>query len=130
MDFESDVAISHMLSGSVNPHFVHQSNLRNYGSGNCLLCVFVKNVASKYATLKNLAVQNLSMADIGKRLLARTAYDNAGASAIWNKTSGALTVSATNPTAIVPLTNPVQGTQYGSDRVLNAVSGTTILITR
>jgi hypothetical protein len=39
-----------------------------------------------------------------------------------------LTVSATNPTASVALTNPVQGVQYGSDRVLNAVSGTTILI--
>ena len=68
------------------------------------------------------------MADIGKRLLARAAYDNAGASAIWNKTTGALTVNASNLGAIIPLTNPVQGTQYGVDRVLNAVSGTTIFI--
>jgi hypothetical protein len=128
MDFESDVVISHIFSGSVNPHYVHQSNLRNYGNGNCLLCVFVKNVASKYAKLKNLPVQNLSIADIGKRLLARTAYDNAGASAIWNKTTGALTVSANNPTTIIPLTNPLQGTKYGSDRVLNAVSGASIII--
>jgi hypothetical protein len=128
MDFESDVVVSHILSGSVNPHYVHQSNLRNYGNGNCLLCVFMKNVATKYAKLKSLPVQNPSMADIAKRLLARTAYDNAGASAIWNKTTGALTVSANNPTAIIPLTNPLQGTQYGPDRVLNAVAGTTIVI--
>ncbi len=128
MDFESDVVISHILSGSVNPHFVHQSNLRNYGGGNCLLCVFAKNVATKYAKMKTLPVLNLSMADIGKRLVARTAYDNAGASAIWNKTTGALTVNANNPTAIIPLTNALQGTQYGPDRVLNAVAGTTIII--
>lgn len=128
MDYESDVAISHMLSGSVNPHFVHQSNLRNYGNGNCLLCVFMKNVAGKYAKLKTLPVVNLSMADIAKRLLARTAFDNAGASAIWNKTTGALTISASNPSAIIALTNPVQGTPYGQDRVLNATSGTTIII--
>ncbi len=128
MDYESDVVISHILSGSVNPHFVHQSNLRNYGNGNCLLCVFMKNVANKYAKLKTLPVVNLSMADIAKRLLTRTAFDNAGASAIWNKTTGVLTVTSTNPSAIIPLTNPVQGTQYGPDRVLNAVSGTSIII--
>ena len=78
--------------------------------------------------MKTLAVQNLSMSDIGKRLLARTAYDNAGASAIWNKTTGALTVSASDPTAIVPLTNRLQGVLYGQDRVLNTTSGTTIII--
>jgi hypothetical protein len=128
MDYESDVVISHILSGSVNPHFVHQSNLRNYGNGNCLLCVLMKNVASKYAKLKTLPVVNLSMADIARRLLARTAFDNAVASAIWNKTTGVLTLSANNPGAIIALTNPVQGTQYGPDRVLNAVSGTSIII--
>jgi hypothetical protein len=122
------VVISHILSGSVNPHFVHQSNLRNYGNGNCLLCVLMKNVASKYAKLKTLPVVNLSMADIARRLLARTAFDNAVASAIWNKTTGVLTLSANNPGAIIALTNPVQGTQYGPDRVLNAVSGTSIII--
>ncbi len=128
MDFESDVAISHILSGSVNPHYVHQSNLRNYGNGNCLLCVFVNNVALKYSKMKNLAVQNLAMADIGRRLLARMTYDSAGASAIWNKTTGALTINATNPSALVPLTNPREGDKYGQDRVLNAKVGTTIKI--
>jgi hypothetical protein len=127
LDFESDQVMAHILSYSVNPHFLHQTNLRFSGSPvSSLYTDFVTRVAQKYAAAVNVPVVNPSMAAIGAVLTARAAYNASGASAVWNRTTGMVTVSATNASASVPLTNPVQGTAYGADKSFTMSAGSSV----
>ena len=129
LDFESDQVMAHILSYSVNPHFFHQTNLRFSGNPvSSLYSDFVTRVAQKYAAALNVPVINPSMGTIGAVLTAREAYNASGASAIWNRTTGVVTVSATNPSASIPLTNPVQGTTYGADKTFTASAGSSVIV--
>ena len=127
LDFESDQVIARILSYSANPHFLHQTNLRFSGSPvGSLYSDFITRVAQKYTAALSLPVINPSMATIGSVLTERATYDASGASAIWNRTTGNLTVTATNPSAAIPLTNPTQGTAYGADKTFSASAGSII----
>jgi hypothetical protein len=127
LDFESDQVLSRILSYSLDSHYFHQTNLRFSGNpASCLVCDLVQRVAQKYANTMNVPIVNLSMGDLGRRFEARMAYDASGASAIWNKTTGLVSLSATNPTASIPLTNPVQGTSYGTDKIASLTGGSSL----
>ncbi len=127
LDFESDQVLSRILSYSLDSHYFHQTNLRFSGNpASCLVCDLVQRVAQKYASIMGVPVVNLSMGDLGRRFEARMAYDASGASAIWNKTTGLVSLSATNPTASIPFTNPVQGDVYGADKIASLVGGSSV----
>ena len=129
LDFESEQVMAHILSYSVNPHFLHQTNLRFSGSPvGSLYTDFITRVAQRYSAALNVAIVNPSMSTIGAVLTARSAYNSSGASAIWNRTTGTVTVSATNPSASIPLTNPTQGTVYGPDKTFTASAGASVIV--
>lgn len=131
LDFETDTALSHVLSFSVDPHFFHQSNFRKFTYSNatgCLMCDFVQLLAKKYSSYLGVGVTSPSMTEIGQRMRARLAYDNASASAIWNKTTGVVRVSAANAATDIPLTNTVQGNAYGTDKVLSVKDGASVTV--
>lgn len=127
LDFEAEQVLAHILSYSVNPHYFHQANFRFSGSPvGSLYSDFVTRVAQKYSAVMTLPVVNPSMQTIGAILESRSAFDAAGASAIWNRTTGLVTVSATNASAGIPLTNPVQGVAYGTDKTLVVTPGSSL----
>ena len=130
MEQEAKTALDHILSGSYNPHYFHQSNLNFYTSGTTttsLLTTFIEKVAQKYEAWLNLPVKTLSMTDLGLKMKARLAYDNAAASAIWDRAAGTVTISGASGVNI-PLTNPALGTAYGPDFVRATQAGDVITV--
>lgn len=127
IDFESDQVMTHILSYSVDPHYFHQTNFRFSGNpSSCLYCDLVSRVAQKYAAAMSVPIVNPSMNDIGVRLVARAAYNASGASGVWNRTTGVVSISATNPASSIPLTNPVQGEIYGADKTVRLTGGSNL----
>ena len=127
MELEANTAIDHILTGSYNPHYFHQSNLFFYDNTTSLLTGFIDKVAQKYEAWLNLPVKTLSMTDLGLKMKARLAYDNAAASAIWDRAAGTVTISGASGVNI-PLTNPALGTAYGPDFVRATQAGDVITV--
>jgi hypothetical protein len=75
----------------------------------------------------NLPIKNLSMTDLGLKMKARLAYDNAAASAVWDRAAGTVTISGASNVNI-PLTNPAFGTAYGSDFVRYTRAGNVVTV--
>ncbi len=127
MEQEANTAIDHILTGSFNPHYFHQSNLRFDATNTSLLTSFIDKIAQKYEAWINLPIKNLSMTDLGLKMKARLAYDNAAVGAVWDRAAGSLTISGASNVNI-PLTNPAFGTAYGSDFVRNTQSGDVVTV--
>jgi hypothetical protein len=128
MEQEANTAIDHILTGSFNPHYFHQTNLQFYTPGTTsLLTSFIDKVAQKYEAWMNLPIKNLSMSDLGLKMKARLAYDNAAASGVWDRAAGTVTISGANNVDI-PLTNPAFGTAYGSDFVRYTQAGNVVTV--
>jgi hypothetical protein len=126
LELETDTVLNHIISGSLNPHYFHQINLR-FENGSSLLSLFTNRLAQKYAAMFELPVLTLKMTQVGDRMRARAAYNASGANAVWNKTTGTVTITA-NTTTQIPLTNPTLGTVYGPDRVVNTTNGQTVTV--
>ena len=142
MEQEAKTAMDHILTGSYNPHFFHQTNLcfypcpappagtpaiPAYPNGSSLLTTFIDKVAQKYEAWMNLPVRTISMTELGLKMKARLAYDNAAASAVWDRTAGTVTISGTSGVNI-PLTNPTFGTAYGPDFVRYTQAGDVVTV--
>jgi hypothetical protein len=133
MEQEANTAIDHILTGSFNPHYFHQTNLQFYTPSptslltTSLLTTFIDKVAQKYEAWMNLPIKNLSMTDLGLKMKARLAYDNAAASAVWDRAAGTVTISGASNINI-PLTNPAFGTAYGSDFVRSTQAGNVVTV--
>jgi hypothetical protein len=128
LEQEANTAMDHILSGSFNPHYFHQTNLQFYTPGTTsLLTSFLDKLAQKYEAWMNLPIKNLSMTDLGLKMKARLAYDNAAASAIWDRTAGTVTISGASNVNI-PLTNPALGSAYGPDFVRYTQAGNIVMV--
>lgn len=142
MEQEAKTAMDHILTGSYNPHYFHQTNLcfypcpappagtpsiPAYPTGSSLLTTFIDKVAQKYEAWLNLPVKTLSMTDLGLKMKARLAYDNAAASAVWDRVAGTVTISGASGVNI-PLTNPALGTAYGPDFVRTTQAGNVVTV--
>jgi hypothetical protein len=127
MEQEANTAMDHILTGSFNPHYFHQSNLRFDATNTSLLTSFIDKLAQKYEAWMNLPIKNLSMTDLGLKMKARLAYDNAAASAVWDRAAGTVTISGASNVNI-PLTNPAFGTAFGSDFVRYTRAGNVVTV--
>ncbi|ABG05587.1 conserved hypothetical protein [Rubrobacter xylanophilus DSM 9941] len=78
LDRESDVLLSYMLKGDINPIMFHQANLRAYDGEHTLLTDLLHATLRKYAALYRLPVLSPPMQELGERARRRTAYDRAG----------------------------------------------------
>ncbi|MEU1754972.1 hypothetical protein ABZ436_20245 [Micromonospora matsumotoense] len=121
LDYESTVGLQHVSSGSIYSHTFHIANVRDYGSGNSLLTDWVGAVLTKYDSLYSVPLLNSAWTDIAAYTRARTAHFaalGAGASAIYDRTTGEITV--TSPAAgslqLGGVTTATAGAgTYGSD---------------
>lgn len=78
LDRESDVLLSYMLKGDINPLMFHQANLRAYDGEHTLLTDLLQTTLRKYSALLRLPVLSPPMEKLGERVKRRTAYDGAG----------------------------------------------------
>ncbi|PNY79422.1 hypothetical protein [Deinococcus koreensis] len=96
LDKESDLALSHILSGAAFPHYMHAANLRQYAPGRSIASDWQHAVLSKYSAYSTLPLNTLSWDTLGQYVGRRTAFVKSNARAQVNY--AAKTVTITSPT--------------------------------
>ncbi|MEW6636106.1 MAG: hypothetical protein AB1425_04740 [Actinomycetota bacterium] len=81
LDRESDVLLSYLLKGDINPLMFHQANLRAYDGENTLLGDLLDRTFEKYLEVFELPILSPAMDDLGRRIAARMRYNGAGVQA-------------------------------------------------
>lgn len=94
LDFEADIALYHIITGSPYQHYQHVGNLREYAPGRSLAYDWVDRVLAKYSRYYNLPVQTLNWDQLGKAVQERTSFKNAGASGVWDTATNKVSLSA------------------------------------
>ena len=95
LDKETDIALSHLLSGGAFPHYMHQDNLKQYSPGHSLAYDWEAALLTKYTSYTNLPLRTLRWDDLGAYVKSRTSYMHSNLSGTWNRT--AKTLSLTSP---------------------------------
>jgi len=117
LDFESDTLLGYLFTYDINPLMFHQSNLRQYSSGQTLLADFLAAVVAKYEALSALPVKTLTMGEIGRAMERRAAYNQAGVVGVLIP-GERIIITATTGGATIPVTGVRAGTaveRYGPD---------------
>jgi hypothetical protein len=96
LDFETDIALSHVLSGSPFPHYFHVANLFEYAPNRSLLTDWADRLLEKYVGYGDLPLLSPLWDGIGDYLADRTSFASAGVSGVWDRALGTLTVTAAN----------------------------------
>lgn len=91
---EATTALQHMLSFKKYPHFFHQGNLANYGSGNTLQFDWLNSVYTAYEKLFKLPVKNYAYYLIGNKTEESLAAKSAAITAKWDRNINKITLSA------------------------------------
>lgn len=121
LDKETDLALNHLLDGGAFPHYMHQTNLRQYASGKSLATDWVRALLTKYSKYSTLPLNTLKWDDLGNYMLRRTLEEKAKAagtlSAVWDRSSNRVTVSSTAGSVPVTLTGGTAGSSYGAYRI-------------
>ncbi len=119
LDYETDVALGHLASGSVYTHTFHIGNVRDYGSGNTLLTDWLDRLLAKYDA--DYAVPLLSpdwptLAAYAKSRTGHFAELAAGAGAVYDPAAGTVTVSSPVAGTVTVSGALTDGhTSYGTD---------------
>jgi hypothetical protein len=81
LDKESDMLLSYLLKGSVDPLMFHQANLRAYSNGKSLMGDLLDATFAKYNALFKLPILSPTVDEVGQKMAERMAYDSAGVTA-------------------------------------------------
>ncbi|WP_102124674.1 hypothetical protein [Deinococcus planocerae] len=115
LDKESDLALSHVLAGGAYPHYMHQSNLREYTPGRSVASDWERALLDKYTRYSTLPLKTLRWDDLGVYMKRRTVFMKANVRAVVNR--AARRVSITSPAGgavyVTGLTAGQSVEQYG-----------------
>ncbi|GIF68784.1 hypothetical protein Ais01nite_68190 [Asanoa ishikariensis] len=134
-DYETNVALSHVATGSIYTHTFHIANVKDYGGGETLVTDWAHMVMQKYSALYKVPLLCLDWATLATNVKNRTrhmAVKAAGAKAVYDPSTGTIEVSS--PTAgplIVTGASAAGYTTYGAERTSTltmAAGGTTTVI--
>ncbi len=119
MRAEADIAVRHMISYRMWPHFFHQTNMRNYdGRGNTLIFHWLSAVVGEYEKYMTLPIENLEYFDIAKKSESRVGYRDVTIEGVWDVTRNIVTLSAAQPVNDVFVTGIKGGKLYGGQRLI------------
>jgi len=143
VDAEANLALSHVMSGSVYSHTVHQTNLHQYAPGRCLVFDWLDAVVAKYSAYYTVPLENPDWVTLAAYVRDRTAHFkaiDAHDDAVWDRLTNAVTYTPTASTALFvtglatrPATDadqrgPDAAEKYGSDSIsrLGLTGGQTV----
>jgi len=118
---ETEIAMNHVLSGSMFPHYMHQSNLKQYMPGKSLVYDWTNSVLNTYSQYSTLPLKTLLWNDLGPYLKQRTAFIKAGVTGTWNRSAN--TITLTSPSAVTAF---VSGAQIGVNANFETYGATVI----
>ena len=81
LDKESDVLLSYLLKGDIDPWMFHQANLRAYDGIHTTLTDLLDRTLEKYDALIELPILSPTQDEIGRRMAERMRYNEAGVKA-------------------------------------------------
>ena len=114
LDKETDIALSHLLSGGAYPHYMHQDNLRQYSSGHSLAYDWEAALLTKYSAYSTLPLKTLRWDDLGAYMKSRTSFVKSGLSGSWDRSTNSVSLrSATGGSGYVT------GAAVGNSEVYN-----------
>ncbi|WP_146103671.1 Agd3-related carbohydrate deacetylase [Nonomuraea solani] len=130
---ESDVAMQHVMSGSVYTHTFHQGNLRNYGANKNLVFDWLNAVMAKYNGYYNVPLLTPNWGGLAQYVENRTGhFAGLGAvSAVYDRVAGTITFEATSNAAVFATNAAAPGaTSYGTDFIarLTLTAGTPVTV--
>ena len=114
LDKESEMLLRYLLKYAINPVMFHQSNLRAYDGVNSLMGDLIKATLAKYNALIKLPVLSKPQHEVGVRMAARMAYNNAGVNGRI-VVKGVGVPSVLELTSAVPANAPLTGIAYGAN---------------
>ncbi|SEU39526.1 hypothetical protein SAMN05421811_11711 [Nonomuraea wenchangensis] len=120
IDHESDVAMQHVMSGSVYTHTFHQGNLRNYGSNRSLVFDWLNGVMARYNTWYKVPLLTPNWGSLAQYVDQRTTHfaGLSGVSAVYDRVAGTVTFTAGSDAAVFATNVNASGaTAYGTDKV-------------
>ncbi|MGP3919705.1 Agd3-related carbohydrate deacetylase [Nonomuraea sp. 10N515B] len=117
---ESDVAMQHVMSGSIYVHTFHQGNLRNYGSDRSLVFDWLYAVMAKYNGYYNVPLLTPNWGDLARYVENRTKHfaGLGSVSAVYDRTAGTITFEASTDAAVFTTNAAAAGAMtYGTDSI-------------
>jgi hypothetical protein len=120
VDAETDVALSHVASGSVYTHTFHIANLRDYGSGHTLLFDWLDQLLAKYSAVYAVPVLNPDWPGLASYAKTRTGHFaqlGANAKGVYDPVAKTVTVSSPLAgTLTLSGSTSASSTTYGTER--------------
>ncbi|MEU5696693.1 hypothetical protein [Actinosynnema sp. NPDC020468] len=98
LDYESDVALHHVMSGSAYAHTLHQGNLRQYGTGKSLTFDWLGAILAKYSAKYSVPLRNPDWATLAAYVKARNAHFaeiDSATDPVWDKSTNKVTYHPT-----------------------------------
>ncbi|MGW3118189.1 Agd3-related carbohydrate deacetylase [Streptomyces sp. NPDC001107] len=146
IDHEADLALVHLMTGSVYAHTLHQSNAHQYAPGRCLVFDWLHALLARYSTYFSVPLKNPDWLTLAHYVEARTSHFaelKSHEDAVWNRVTNAITYTptahgslfitgvATRPATDSDQHGPDEAERYGSDPVsrLGLSSGDTVTLT-
>ena len=143
VDAEANLALSHVMSGSVYSHTVHQTNLHQYAPGRCLVFDWLDELLAKYSAYYRVPLENPDWHTLATYVQDRTAHFKAVDTrndAVWDRVTNTVTYTPTANTALfitglatraateADQRGPDSAEKYGSDSVsrLGLTGGKTV----
>ncbi len=97
IDFEAEVALSHLATGSIYSHTFHISNLHDYGAGRTLTTDWADKVLAKYSAYYNVPVLSPGWPALAQYVTRRNSHFaevSGGVDAVWDKAANSVTVTS------------------------------------
>ncbi len=94
LDFEADIALYHLISGSPYQHYQHVGNLREYTPGRSLAYDWTERLLAKYSRYYDRPVLTLDWDDLGRTVAERTSFRQAGVSGTLDTAAKTLSVTS------------------------------------
>ena len=101
LDFESDIALHHLLSGAPYPHYFHVANLHAYASGASLLSDWMHAVLAKATAYLRVPILSLRWDELGDTVARRTDFRATDLVGVWDRDAGILMISSDDGGTVV-----------------------------
>jgi hypothetical protein len=118
MNFETDIALRHLSSGSAYTHTFHISNVRDYGSARTLLTDWLTRLFTKYAALYQVPLSSPAWAALGRYAEGRSTHFATApdVDAVYDRVANTVTVtSSTAGTVTISGARTAGFSTYGTD---------------
>jgi hypothetical protein len=119
ISYETDVALTHVATGSIYTHTFHIGNLRDYGSGRTLATDWVNAVLSKYSNFYAVPLLSPAWPALAGYTAGRNAHfatKAAGADAVYDRAANTVTVTSPAAGSVTITGARTSGfTTYGSE---------------